>query len=143
MQNSHLDHVDAQLEECAAWIQKNGKDLARNYPEVHTAIQTKFAAQNLLNFQKEEIEHLLHKGFFDEAEHSRVLSCCEGSLNVLFHTSFASLVDKKADSESIFMQSPLFQDLSQGERTVTKERAEKSECYKKEYMQSIYKGIYC
>jgi len=131
VQKSHLEYVDAQLNECSKWIQKTSKDLERNYPEVHTAIQTKFAAQNLLTYQKEQIEHLLHKGFFDEAEHGRVLGHCESSLTELFHTSYTELLGQKADAESIYVQSPLFSDLTEGEKKIALEQAKKSEFFDK------------
>ena len=134
MSEMHVVEVHAQLDTCAIWIQKNGRDLARKYPEVHTAIQTKFAAQNLLNYQKEEIEHLLHKGFFDEAEHGRVLGCCEGSLNVLFHTSFNSLLPSdRADQSSVMLQCPLFSDLKDSEKEQAMEKAEQSQFLKENH----------
>eukprot|EP01083_Nonionella_stella_P284093 966967_1 len=67
--NKHIKFVEQQLKDVTDWIEVTGSDVVRVYPEVHTAIQTKHAAHSLLNYQKDSINHLLHKGFLDEAEH--------------------------------------------------------------------------
>ena len=65
------------------------------------------------------IDHLLHKGFVDEAEHGRVLDCCKHSLNELFHTSYTKLLDQNHDDESILIESPLFTELTEAEKKIS------------------------
>eukprot|EP01084_Bolivina_argentea_P109634 195969_1 len=129
--NKHITFVEGQLREVTEWIQVTGADVVRVYPEVHTAIQTQHAAHSLLNYQKEEIAHLLHKGFLDEAEFERVMQQCEDSLNTLFHTSYTRLLDKNHDDESILLESTLFSELSEGEKKLVVERAKPSKWLKK------------
>lgn len=131
IENKHVEFVERQLKDVTDWIEVTSSDVVRVYPEVHTAIQTLHAAHSLLNHQKEEIDHLLHKGFLDEAEHGRVMGCCEHSLNELFHTSYTKLLDKNHDDESILVESPLFSELTEAEKKLVKERAKASKWYKK------------
>eukprot|EP01084_Bolivina_argentea_P291658 501282_1 len=138
--NKHIKFVEQQLKDVTDWIEVTGSDVVRVYPEVHTAIQTKHAAHSLLNYQKDSINHLLHKGFLDEAEHSRVMTTCEDSLNKLFHTSYTDLLDHNHDDESILLQSLLFSELSSDEKKLIIERAKPSKWYKKgEYIMREYK----
>ena len=106
--NKHIQFVQGQLKMVTEWIEVTSADVVRVYPEVHTAIKTLHAASSLLNHQKEEIDHLLHKGFLDEAEHGRVLNCCECASNELFHISYTRLLDKNHDDESILVESIIY-----------------------------------
>mmetsp|Transcript_39434 Transcript_39434/g.64518 ORF Transcript_39434/g.64518 Transcript_39434/m.64518 type:complete len:960 (+) Transcript_39434:48-2927(+) len=126
----HIVSVQTQLRDVIAWIDATAADVVRVYPEVHTAIQTLHAANALLNHQKEEIAHLLHKGFLDEAEYARVRSCCEESLQSLFHHSYTSLLDiENYTDESILLNAPLFSELTSGERKQVADRAIESKWY--------------
>lgn len=98
---------------------------------MHTAIQTQHAANSLLNFQKEEIDHLLHRGFLDDAEHGRVTKCCDHALNELFHSSYTDLLDENPDSQSMLLQSPLFSALSMNELDAVRNQAKTSDWYNK------------
>lgn len=87
-----------------------------------------------MTYQKEEIEHLLHKGFFDEAEYGRVLGCCEHSLTELFHTSYTSLLGDSADQEKVLLQSPLFSELTDSQKEITIQKGEQSEFLEKDFV---------
>lgn len=131
IEERYVRAVDRDLSKVTQWIINRSRRVERIYPDVHAAIQTSHAAHALLFHQKSEIDHLLHKGFFDEAEHARMMKLCDRALQDLFQTGYSTFL-VGADDANILIESPLFTELSAEQKKRVILNAKPSRWFKKD-----------